>query len=241
MRERPILFKGPLVRAILSGTKTVTRRIIKPQPWRVADGMAWDVGGSATHVSVGHDGPPPEFKCPHGEPGDRLYVREAWRTGSALDEYSPAEIRRRAIDAGYPKVWGPLKYEADGREVGLDCLNDFGGAWGRYRQGMHILREFSRIDLDILGVRAERVRDITDEDAKAEGVDASTVGPPLSPDQRLTCGARVGDAPHRAAFALLWDEINGRRDDAFTWMANPWVFRIEWPKYSAAGRDARDV
>lgn len=221
MRERPILFKGPLVRAILSGTKTVTRRIIK--------GPALDMLHPSMFTPEFVSDPANDW-CPHGKVGDRLYVREAWRTGVALDDKSPSEIRRSCLDAGWSRAWAPLRYEADQRIDNADTLEKFGGSFGRYRQGMHILREFSRIDLDILSVRAERVQEITRAEVFAEGVDV----PRMNGGHDLVSDVTVIDA-----FSRLWDSINGKRGPkgdpaAYSWERDPWVFRIEWPKYSAA-------
>lgn len=149
VKERPILFSAPMVRAILAGRKTVTRRIVK---------VAW-------HPSHGID------RCPYGAPGDRLFVKETWRAALDLDKYSPMQIGEKSINAGYSKPWAPLKYEADDVEVNRGSLRDFGDAWGKTRVSIYMPRWTSRITLEVTGVRVERLHAITESDAKAEGVD----------------------------------------------------------------------
>lgn len=231
MKMRPILFSGSMVRAILEGRKTVTRRVMKrfdDDPGR-PQLLRWDpVHGVATFGdSIPDDPCPVDVECSYGAEGDGLYVREAWRTGTSFDGDSPAEIRRKAVDVSYSNAWAPLKYEADGHMVGVGFLGDFGGEWGRLRQGMHILREFSRIDLEIVNVRPERLHEITEEDAKAEGVQPLEH---VSPRQPLAGeGIPTEPQPHRIAFGSLWDEINGdRKDGIYRWIRNVWLWRIEF-------------
>ena len=233
MRERPILFKGPLVRAILEGRKTVTRRIINPQPIRVEEsqscmelpngrqllfGPGWwhrecsvadSAGSTFAHSLSKH--------CPHGQPGDRLYVRESFRFPGNLDHHSPAEAARRCLEA-YPEPWCPTRFEADQTTVHADVMRmgTTWGSWGKLRPSIHMPRWASRIDLEIVSVRAERLDDITDEDAIAEGITRSPNG-----------------HPEHIRFAELWDSINAKRGPegdpgAYSWDRNPWIWRIEF-------------
>ena len=230
MGERPILFSGPLVRAILDRRKTQTRRLITPQPEhvrehmdgriRVPDGWRWretygaDDGGRFAENVAEH--------CPFGRRRDLLWVRETWRTGVALDHMSPAAIADQCINAGYVKPWAPLKYEADGATINDDNFHrgDFGGGWGKTRVAIHLPRWASRLLLEVTEVRVQRLQDITEEDARAEGVrpsDAAAVfegGAGRRRDMEMTA---------RGAFACLWDEING---DRALWKSNPWVWAI---------------
>lgn len=144
--ELPILFSGPMVRAILEGRKTQTRRVCKPQPSANAhtsleDGTPmrswWETGEHINH-------------CPYGQPGDRLWVREAWRVGKGYDD-APGSVFTS------PTVW----YEADGNPL-LDRV-------GRYRHARFMPRWASRILLEITDVRVQRVQDIGLEDIQAEG------------------------------------------------------------------------
>ncbi len=140
MRERPILFSGPMVKAILEGRKTMTRRVIKPQS-NVSDYRP--IGVSEVGVKKA---------CPYGEPGDRLRVNETWATEKGYDKTSPSKL---------PKVNRPrIHYLADGPKP----------SWaGRTRSPRFMVKWASRITLEITGVRVERAQDITEADARAEG------------------------------------------------------------------------
>ena len=145
--ERPILFSAPMVRAILAGTKTQTRRTLKPQPTH------FNPAGVPRRVNP-DGGPSAVLACPYGKPGDRLWVRESWRACSEADAVPP-----RDMDAAY-RVW----FEADA----------FAGrfhqpGYGKLRPGMFMPRWASRITLEVTSVRVERLRDITRGDAMAEG------------------------------------------------------------------------
>lgn len=190
MTERPILFSGPLVRAILDGRKTVTRRAFAtghgapcgddyPQyPIRELRGRSWHV--------VNADGAGFQEPARYGVPGDRLWVRETWCYIS--EPHQPGG----AVYA----------YRADGGEAER-ILSDV-RAW---RPSIHMPRAAARLFLDVVDVRVERLHDITEEEAQAEGV------PPIP----RTDGT---DPRYRASFAGIWDGIYG------TWDANPWVWRI---------------
>jgi hypothetical protein len=94
-------------------------------------------------------------------------------------------------------------------------------------------RALSRITLDVLSVRAERLLDITEEDAKAEGARPFfETFACFERDQRITTGERASDAEHRAGFAVLWDEING---DRALWISNPWVWVVGFRRTEPAG------
>ncbi len=197
MKERPILFSGPMVRAILDGRKTQTRRVVKPQPQNTAGvpgslpgDAAWPIGHGAFAIS--NRGAPPEFVagCPYGVPGDRLYVRETLRAGSD----------------------GVIRYEdgtpLNGVPTGFSFLR-------RYCPGMFMPYWASRLTLEVVSVRVERLNEISEEDAIAEG--SQCAGVPAS----LT---------NRGAFAKLWDSINGNKHP---WASNPWVFVVEFKRLEA--------
>lgn len=157
-KERPILFSGPMVRAIIEGRKTQTRRIVKPQP--TFDGKWWVHKGYACNDEDEFRGGLPFFSdCPYGHVGDRLWVRETW----AQVEGPPGVIHV-----------GHVLYRADA------CDNS-GKRWSSVRPGdpdgevrwkpsIHMPRWASRLTLDVTGIRAERLQDISEEDAIAEGV-----------------------------------------------------------------------
>ena len=164
MRERPILFSAPMVQAILDGRKTQTRRIVKP----AVDAYVNELHGSELakrapyeiepedgfHPSIGFgfsDDRSGIWRSPYGRPGDQLWVRETWAATCALDEDKPTDL---SPDHDY---W----YRAD------DPSDD---RIGRWRPSIHMPRWASRIDLLVTGVRVQKLQDISEEDAKAEGL-----------------------------------------------------------------------
>jgi hypothetical protein len=206
-RERPILFSAPMVRAILAGTKTQTRRAVKPQP------------PEFDHATRQHQRilvP----RCPYGQPADRLYVREAFRFLDSFDEDSPATVGERCLAAGYPKPWAPTQYEADGwrdnwMQVGTPRSSPGSATAGKLRPGIHMPRWASRITLEITGVRVERLHEISEADALAEGVN-------VHPDHHGKPRGSIYSPVQ--AYRDLWESING--PDA--WAVNPWVWVVEF-------------
>jgi hypothetical protein len=206
VRERPILFSAPMVRAILDGRKTQTRRIVKPQPpamfsegdvAAITNGARWAfsrVYSPGRGVAFPAD-PEPGFRCPYGLPGDRLWVREAWQiTGRLGTEYA---------------VWYPAGGEAVGIDVGFEGPSPKWDAMihdDRVRPSIHMPRWASRITLEVTGVRIERLQDISEADARAEGV-VDTL-----------------------AFEELWDSING----SGAWDANPWCWCISFKRVESS-------
>lgn len=143
-RERPILFSGPMVRAILDGRKTQTRRVVKPQPgihcvpWQRPDGQfIWIIAETGHGVSE-------PFTCPFGQIGDRLWVRETWNA-----DWCDRTIYK--ADGGYAKHAG---YSVE----------------PRWRPSIHMPRWASRIMLEITDVRVQRLQEISEEDAISEGI-----------------------------------------------------------------------
>lgn len=223
MGERPILFSGPMVRAILSGAKTQTRRVVAGSPrqtwltgaalsqvqrfvpsadnwWTMAVGEARKIVHCGIEMDGGHIG---SVRCPYGVPGDRLYVRETIRCKGTWHD----GIRDRC-DA---------IYAADGTPV--HRLTSWG--WKRYvLPGIHCPYELSRILLEVTEVRAQRLRSISEADAFSEGVDP----------YECTSGPATPDAV--AAFAELWDSINGKRAP---WVDNPWVWVVSFKRLGGPG------
>ena len=170
MKERPILFSAPMVRALLAGTKTQTRRIIKPQH------LAFFNQDAAAMLSDWNERP-----LPYGQPGDRLWVRETFGHFECNQHFKPG---------------CNVYYRADGNCLELEP----------WRPSIHMPRWASRITLEITSVRVERLQDISEADAIAEGVYTDPACPAYD------------------AYAQLWDEINGLG----SWEANPWVWVIEF-------------
>lgn len=227
MRELPILFSAPMVRAILEGRKTQTRRPMKEQPF--SDGyfqgdVCLDQNGAYARFSaeaVGGGGyRSEEFQCPYGDPRDhdRLWVREAWRVPDSLNASSGFQIAEKCLGAGYRNPWCPIRYEADGTLNSRNDWREFGSTPGeatpgRYRHARFMPRWASRITLEVTGVRVERLQDISETDAKAEGAEAT--------GYMATVGRE-----HIAGFRLIWEHING----AGSWDANPWVWVVEFKR-----------
>lgn len=199
MRERPILFSAPMVRAIFEGRKTQTRRVVKGpggrkienlrdhDPYagysgRYNDPSSWGFPFYDDHADAPLD-VWPEL-CHIGQPGDRLWVREAFAGTSQEDLIYRATVR-------------------DDTDWTEDEIHET-----RWRPSIHMPRWASRIDLEVTGVRVERLQDISEADALAEGVE------PEMPDE---C---------RMAFERLWESINGPG----SWDANPWVWVVEFKR-----------
>lgn len=177
-RERPIIFSGPMVCAILDGRKSVTRRICK----------------GARELSCARDWP--LDTCPFGVPGDRLWARETW---ALVDDRSKPSTRASGV----------LYRATDER------ASSFSGS-RRWRPSIHMPRWASRLTLEVVSVRVERLQEITEEDAKAEGTAQALCNfpDPLCP-----------------MFAMAWERLHGPG----SWAANPWVWAVSFRRVERAG------
>lgn len=245
MKERPILFSGSMVRAILDGSKTQTRRKItsitkrgpvtefQPSTTPGYDfimrdkRMLWN-DFTTTDLLV---------RCPYGVPGDRLWVREAWRTLKSLDSMNAGEIEDRCTIHAFDVATVPIVFCADSERrnwpsvgVGDSILS------GRYRHGRFMPRWASRLTLEIASVRVERLQDISEEDAKAEGVESWRYH--WSTKQGMEMALRTGAGEFgdiqkqgvaRTLYRALWESINGPG----SWESNPWVWGVEFKKVEA--------
>lgn len=197
MKERPIIFSAPMVRAILAGTKVQTRRVVKPEP-----------AGSVTTIYRPFASEPNNWQgyadnvgfirwyggCPYGQPGDRLWVREAWRTDDSGDDHrAPGTLSPIYTRLCYPAT--------DQRGSAL---------MGKLRPSTQMPRWASRITLEVTAIRVERLQDISDADAMAEGI----------PHHHDLVDCR------RERYRALWEQINGPG----AWDANPWVWVIEFKR-----------
>lgn len=207
MTERPILFSAPMVRAILAGTKTQTRRVLKGvQPWGVRDGKPeWAIADSAP-------------TCPYGKPGDRLWVRETWYCDDYRVQRGPY-LKPADMELDEARSDGTLIYRASCGDRPYEAEQPV------WRPAIHMPRWASRLTLEITGVRAERLQAISQEDARAEGVHRNV-------DGLWSGGAWKHIAqPNRYsdpcnAFCDLWASINGGE----SWDANPWVWVVEFKR-----------
>lgn len=185
IKERPIIFSGPMVRALLEGRKTQTRRIVKPpRGWAEKypyldrhvmkeSWQTWWWDGVHRHVGVSQD-------CPYGKPGDRLWVRETFRF----------------CDGHH------VEFKANTPELESS----------EWRSPIHMPRRACRLSLEITDVRVERVQNISEEDAHAEGF-----------------GVAFGPGMFSRAFDSYWDQINGK---SAPWDSNPWVWVVSFKRAS---------
>ena len=216
IKERPILFSGAMVRAILEGRKTVTRRVVKPQPandWRFTGGYGRITSKHPHKDKFGvfiRRGEHTDFTevdiipCPYGQPGDHLWVRETCFING-------------------PSKGSEVIYKADplpnweGEETDI-----------RWRPSIHMPRWASRIQLEITSVRVERLQDISEEQAKAEGATCE-----LAEIDSVRLGAA---STYRAGFQRLWQSINGPG----SWNANPWVWAVEFRRINHQQEQSHD-
>lgn len=207
MKERPILFSAPMVRAILEGRKTQTRRVVRDIIWHGYEGHCRVRLTPEDHKGndVLDDFRDGRIRCPYGQPGDRLWVRETWATFAGC---------------------GTVTYRASNDDNPM-------GSPERWRPSIHMPRWASRIDLEVTGVRVERLQDISEADAMAEGIQLL--------NGRYTFNGGLHESRTAVeSFQALWDSINGQphieRDDSgreiarhdFSWDANPWVWVVEF-------------
>lgn len=197
MKERPILFNADMVNAILDGRKTQTRRIVKPTKDRNGSGCQLAPCEIAGEVNGGD-----YALCPYGQPGDRLWVRENF-----------LYLMHGDVTAG------DIKYCAS-----IDSRSAAGsknpGYWWRKRPSIHMPRWASRITLEIVSVRVERLKQISERDALQEGI--GLVLADNWPDPKAMSEAVAKS--RRAGFKLLWESING----SDSWDTNPWVWVVEF-------------
>ena len=196
MKERPILFSAPMVRAILAGTKTQTRRAVKSTGMYAIDASIHGEEVARRELAA------LATRCPYGQAGDQLWVREAFSGPHCMD----ASDGCKAVP---PSKWGDCSriwYWADG--------NPTEGDWTRPRPSIHMPRWASRILLEITAVRVERLQDISETDAEAEGI------------QEIVDAGVDHDGTPRDAYRALWEQING----ADSWSANPWVWVVEFKR-----------
>jgi hypothetical protein len=205
MKEHPILFSAPMILALLAGRKTQTRRVLKYQPSDAEVAREHGRGGSFC-IEAGFCG----ARFPFGVPGDRLWVKETW--------HPSARIGADIVE---------IEYLADESTREIVPPSDFmwerwDDKWirGGWRPSLFMSRWMSRITLEVTAVRAQRVQDISEEDALAEGVERRRdVFHPLIQSSIHN--------PGRRGFAVLWDSINGKRPGC-SWADNPWCWCISF-------------
>lgn len=224
MKEHPILFSTDMVKAILDGRKTQTRRVIKPQPYfedtigcfNWVRGEYWHKNHAMAQFADSIEATKYMYKmCPYGQVGVRLWVREAhkltketingelWVKAEYRFEYDGDKTVRRFKWDDIPKT----------QRQRLSKIK----TWGKWRPARFMYEFLARVWLEITGVRVERLQEISEEDAKAEGFPINIDYPELN----------VGD------FSRLWDSINAKR--GYSWESNPWVWVIEFVALQSVG------
>jgi hypothetical protein len=194
MKEAPILFSGPMVRAVLAGAKTQTRRVVKPS--------------SGPHTIEQVVSTPDSLvafirtRCPYGQPGDRLWVRETWRPLAIIEGRCAGNSCVEFPDGGQ-------KYR-DGAYYDPSNHDNFDPAARKWKPSIHMPRWASRITLEITAVRVERLQEISEADAIAEGYESD----PAPNDFPLPW------------LWQLWESINGPG----SWALNPWVWVVEFKR-----------
>ena len=213
---RPILFSAPMIRALLEGRKTQTRRIMPHQDW-LAQAYSPIVSGNAIFNYAGEE----EVSRARFAVGDRLWVRETFQVYGCYETELGFEL-------GYP-IKGPLPKEELRSNAVVFRADDQIGPW---RSPIHMPRWASRLTLIVTGVKVERLQDISATDAEAEGVVWESADPPfyyvpgIFPHSRTAVGIEEpGSSPHAVrSYAKLWGEINGPG----SWNENPWVAAISF-------------
>lgn len=199
MKQTPLLYTAPMVRAQLNGTKTQTRRLVK------GEALRWlQSGFEPSFVALPENG-----LSPYGYVGDMLWGREAWRAYRQFDLVKPSDLQ----------VGSRVKFEADGmmhlgRFSEADTVGTISPAWGKLRPSMFMPRWACRLEHTLTSVSIERLQDISEADALAEGVEEW-----------------AKEIPHRfptarELYESLWVAINGPG----SWNANPYVWRLSWAK-----------
>lgn len=238
MKQRPILFSTPMVQAILEGRKTQTRRIVNPQElshtrWRYCghskDGeheVPRPVDGPRPHDrwywwrnNISHDW---ILQCPYGEPGDILWVRETWQHAKSTHCHCPQSSEPSPCDEwsngiGCRSNRGKVVYAADGASEVL------------WKPSIHMPKEACRLFLRIKSVRVERLQDISEQDAIAEGVQYWADDHDTELLDATFRNYKTGErnlVTSYSSFQSLWQKINGDE----SWGSNPWVWVIEFER-----------
>lgn len=221
--EHPIVFSAPMIAAIRAGAKVQTRRILTV-PWKGRkrakpyepyyydeDGKLMVDCSECSWATSSNEWCEAStvLRSPYGAEGHHLWVRETW-----------AKVTNNGLR---------IVYKADDDRP-KELLRKTYGSTMRWSSPRFMPRSASRLTLRVTNVRVERLRSISEDDAKAEGVESwetlrARKYSALSEEQTLTSGERMLASPYRASFAMLWDEING---DRATWSSNPWVWVIEF-------------
>ena len=212
MVECPILFSGPMVRAILDGRKTRTRRVVKPQPTRafgsVLDWLDWGV--EPEQQRYGFRSLDQTWACSYGGPHSRLWVREAWRTLRCYDDLPGSKLDHSV----------PIQYEAD--HAIRNWPKRQTSPLGRYRHARFMPHWAFRLTLEVTAVRVERLQEMTFDDWVADFCPSYT-------EQEKARATFHGWDNQRAMAKAFWDSLNEKR--GFGWETNCWAWVISFRKF----------
>ncbi len=240
MADRPIPFSPAMVRALLAGTKTQTRRVMNPQPYPNGFKFDAELGDILCHNDYL---PPATLLMDKGTgekrytisdvedgieafsriaAGDRLYVREHWRTTNVLDDIAPRDLKATE-DATIN--YTPIQYEADGATVHFNAAHDPG--FGRFRQAMHMPKWASRTTLHVTEVRVQRLQEISDADAVAEGIELVRDSALWGKRWRNYGAKGYDDRSPIYSYRTLWNSLRRHTGEhqlpVEPWSENPWV------------------
>ncbi len=223
VKERPILFNAEMVKRILDGRKTQTRRLVKPQPKpstvhpECKPSLGIDYLGRLNVTWITPTSKPDHFyrdfdfpiNCPYGKSGDRLWVRETWAVGKGYEGLSPRDVPKES----FIKIW----YLADGPKPD----------WaGRTRVSIHMPRYFSRINLAVGKTSVEQIQEITWKDSISEGIYGPLCGHNFDEYWKNYTSYRDEFVSPIDSFHTLWDSIHS--NDGFDWHSNPFVWVVEF-------------
>ncbi|NAU32592.1 hypothetical protein EE082_24015 [Klebsiella pneumoniae] len=221
MKERGVIFNGEMVRAILHGRKTQTRRIVKGTDGAVKFCKEWDINGEEIFVVLGekdHTGMNPvlgALSCPFGAVGDRIWVREAFRVHSLA-----TDVATLAYKASERNSWAEQTHRVPVAVCNKPATPE------KWTPSLHMPRWASRILLEITDVRVERLNAISEEDAEAEGIDMEALYGSQDCYDCIADHNMTGRPTVTGAFKHLWESIYGEEG----WKSNPWVWVIEFKR-----------
>ncbi len=199
-KERPIIFDGESVRAILAGNKTQTRRVVKHPTINNVIRVHSYKGQTEFDLIMG-DESGTVIACPYGHPGDRLWVRETWAAEGIRDTHLSIQYKSTPM----PPTLGKRVVRPAGFELKMPAQGPLGDDDGIWRTPIYMPRWASRITLEITDIRTQRLQEISEAD----------------------CAAELGTASNAyTAFMQRWNAINNKR--GYSWMMNPWVWVVEF-------------
>jgi hypothetical protein len=217
VRERPILFSGEMVRAILDGRKSMTRRLRwlefvneSPNDWAFDGFMDGDSSVAMFHTRDRQHAI--QLRCPYGGPGDVLWVRETWQLGTGDGENMGINVQVKT------EPWC-VEVQPEHREAAVAMAKRI-GCGGKWRPSIHMPRWACRLTLELTEVRVERVQDISEADAKAECCDGKCPIGSIPAHKKSPCVYH---------FAQLWEAINGKG----AWDRNDWCWVLGFKRVEA--------